>query len=108
MLITNVIDEINSHQIRQYLSSLTGRHLPLAVLLRDRGVFAAVEEYESQPNPSRKAIYEAAAATEVLTWRHQVISDLRHQGVLAMDLFPERLTSELVNQYLEIKARHLL
>ena len=108
VLVTNVIDEINSHQIRQYLSSLTGRHLPLAVLLRDREVFAAVEDYESQSNPSRKAIYEAAAATEVLTWRHQVISDLRHQGVLAMDLFPERLTSELVNQYLEIKARHLL
>jgi len=108
VLVTNVIDEINSHQIRQYLGSLTGRHLPLGVLLRDREVFEAVDEFESQSNPSNKTIYEAAAATDVLTWRHQVIRDLRHQGVLAMDLFPEQLTSELVNQYLEIKARHLL
>ena len=108
VLVTNVIDEINSHQIRQYLGSLTGRHLPLGVLLRDREVFDAVEEYESNPNPGSKAIFEAAAATDVLGWRHQVVRDLRHQGVLAMDLFPEQLTSELVNQYLEIKARHLL
>ncbi len=44
VLVTNVIDEINAHQIRQYLGSLTGRHLPLAVLLRDRGMFSAVDE----------------------------------------------------------------
>ena len=108
MLVTNVIDEINSHQIQQYLSSLTGRHLPLAVLLRDSELFDAVDDFEAHPSPSNKTIYEAAAATEVLTWRHQVIRDLKHQGVLAMDLFPEQLTSELVNRYLEIKARHLL
>lgn len=108
VLVTNVIDEINAHQIHQYLSSLTGRHLPLGVLLRDNAVFEAIDDFESHPSPGEKTIFEAAAATDVLTWRHQVIRDLRHQGVLAMDLFPEQLTSELVNQYLEIKARHLL
>ncbi len=108
ILVTNVIDEINAHQIQQYLGSLTGRHLPLGVLLRDRELFDAVDEFESQPNPNNKTIYQAAAATGVLTWRHQVIRDLKHQGVLALDLFPEQLTSELVNRYLEIKARHLL
>jgi len=108
ILVTNVIDEINAHQIKQYLGSLTGRHLPLGVLLRDRGLFNAVDEFEASKAPSNKTIYEAVAAADVLTWRHQVIRDLRHQGVLALDLFPEQLTSELVNQYLEIKARHLL
>ncbi len=108
ILVSNLIDEINSHQIQQYLGSLTGRHLPLGVLLRDREVFDAVDEFEAAATPNKKTIFEAAAATEVLTWRHQVLQDLKHQGVLAMDLFPEQLTSELVNQYLEIKARHLL
>jgi hypothetical protein len=28
--------------------------------------------------------------------------------VLVLDVFPEQLTANLVNQYLEIKARHLL
>lgn len=108
ILVTNVIDEINSHQLKQYMGSLTGRHLPLGVLLRDRELYSAIDEFESVPNPDRATIFQAAAASDVLTWRHQVIRDLRHQGVLALDLFPEQLTSELVNQYLEIKARHLL
>lgn len=108
VLVTNVIDEINAHQIKLYMGSLTGRHLPLAVLLRDQEVFSAIDEFESTPYPNRSTIFEAAAAAEVLTWRHQVIQDLKHQGVLALDLFPDQLTSHLVNQYLEIKARHLL
>jgi len=33
---------------------------------------------------------------------------LQHQGVLAVESFPEDMTAQLVNQYLEIKARHLL
>ena len=45
---------------------------------------------------------------EILTWRQQVISDLTHRGVLALDVFPDQLTAALVNRYLEIKARHLL
>ena len=71
-------------------------------------MFSAVEEFESRDQPGRKEIYEAAAAVDILNWRRQVIRDLRHQGALAMDLFPEDLTSELINQYLQIKARHLL
>jgi len=37
-----------------------------------------------------------------------VLTDLTHKGVLALDVFPEEMTAPLVNQYLEIKARHLL
>ena len=36
------------------------------------------------------------------------LARLRQSGVLTLDAFPEELTSELVNRYLEIKARHLL
>jgi len=104
VLITNVIDEVNSAQIDRYLSSLTGKHLPLGVLLRDRQVFDAADN----PDTSETAIYHAAAAAEVLIWRHQVLSDLASKGVLTLDLFPEELTAPLVNSYLNIKARHLL
>ncbi len=104
VLISNVIDEVNSNQLEQYLSTLVGRHLPIGVLLRDRALFEIAE----QPNPTESQLYRAAAAAEVLTWRHQVITDLTQQGVMALDVFPEDLTAKLVNQYLEIKARHLL
>lgn len=103
-LVTNVVDEVNSNQVEQYLSNLVGKHLPLGVLLRDRRVF----EFADQHEPQGSALYRAAAAAEILVWRQQVLTDLHARGVLAMDVFPEEMTAPLINQYLEIKARHLL
>ncbi|MBW3598512.1 MAG: DUF58 domain-containing protein, partial [Planctomycetes bacterium] len=81
-----------------------GRHLPLGVLLRDHHLFDAAE----QPQPRDAELWRAAAAAEILNWRHQVLTDLEHKGVRVLDSYPEEMTAPLVNQYLEIKARHLL
>lgn len=104
VLITNLIDEVNAHQVRDYLTNLVGKHLPLGVLLRDHQLFAAADR---DPQDDVE-LFRAAAASEILLWRHQVLSDLEHQGVLALDVFPEDMTAPLVNSYLDIKARHLL
>jgi len=104
VLVTNLIDEVNSSQIERWLSTLAGRHLPLGVLLRDHQLFDAA----NLPQPSGRDLYRAAAAAEILTWRRQVLTDLQHRGVLSLDVFPEEMTAPLVNRYLEIKARHLL
>ena len=104
VLISNVIDEVNSLQIEQYLSSLVGRHLPLGVLLRDHQLFDAADREPRNVSD----VYNAAVAAEILSWRHQVLVDLAHKGVLSLDVFPEDMTAPLINQYLEIKARHLL
>ena len=53
-------------------------------------------------------MFRAAAAADILIWRRQVLGDLQSKGVLALDVFPEQMTAPLVNQYLDIKARHLL
>ncbi|MBX3411295.1 MAG: DUF58 domain-containing protein [Pirellulales bacterium] len=105
ILITNVIDEVNSNQIERYLGNLVGRHLPLGVLLRDHSVFSAVDV---AGEPQGAELFRAGAAAELLLWRSQVLADLTGRGVLALDVFPEDLTAPLINRYLEIKARHLL
>jgi uncharacterized protein (DUF58 family) len=104
VLVTNIIDEVNANQIEQYLRNLAGRHLPLGILLRERRLFSAVEI----EHPDDDKLWPAAAAAEILAWRHQVLTDLAHQGVLVLDVFPEQMTAPLINRYLEIKARHLL
>ncbi|QDU29197.1 hypothetical protein ETAA8_43040 [Anatilimnocola aggregata] len=104
VLITNVIDEVNSHQIQSYLGNVVGQHLPLGVLLRDHHLFDAADR---DPR-SEEELFRGAAAAEILSWRHQVLRDLEHTGVLSLDVFPEDMTAPLVNQYLNIKARHLL
>ena len=104
VLVSNLIDEVNSFQVKRYLQAQVGRHLPLCVLLRDRQLFEAAEP----ASLAGRNLYRAAAAAGILSWRHEVLSDLQHQGVLVLDVFPEELTAPLVNRYLDIKARHLL
>jgi uncharacterized protein (DUF58 family) len=104
VLATNVIDEVNAEAVVDYLGNINGHHLPLGVLLRDRAMFDAADS----PDGETLSMYRAAAAAEILLWRHEVIKELQHRGVLVVDVFPDELTAPLVNQYLEIKAKHLL
>jgi len=104
VLLTNVIDEVNALRVEGYLSNLTGRHLPMGVLLRDHRLFDPVEGEKAE----NADVYEAGAAAQILSWRRQVIRDLESKGVLSLDVFPEHMTAPLVNRYLEIKARNLL
>lgn len=104
VLATNVIDEVNAAAITDYLGNINGQHLPMGVILRDRTLFDAADH----PEGGEMNLYRAAAAADILVWRDQVMKDLQHRGVLLVDTFPDELTAPLVNQYLEIKAKHLL
>ncbi len=104
VLVTNVIDQINAEQIQNYLGHVGGAHLPLLVLLRDHSVF----QFADNPTPDPEVLYRSAAASQLLLWRDEVIRRVEANGSFVLDVFPEQMTSPLVNQYLEIKARHLL
>jgi uncharacterized protein (DUF58 family) len=104
VLITNVIDEVTANQVTNYLGNLSGRHLPVLALLRDHRIF----DFADYPDLDDAVLYRSAAAAQMLTWRNEVIRRMERQGVLVVDAFPEQLTSPLVNQYLEAKAKHLL
>lgn len=104
VLITNVIDEVSANQVTDYLSNLSGRHLPVLALIKDHRVF----DFADYPDKDDQVMYRSAAAAQILLWRNEVIRRMQRQGVLVIDAFPEQLTSPLVNQYLEAKAKHLL
>ncbi len=104
VLITNVIDEVNANQVQRYLTNLVGRHLPLGVLLRDHRLFDVVDV----ELPVGDELWRAAAAADILAWRHQVLTDMIGKGAMMLDVFAEEMTAPLINRYLEVKARHLL
>ncbi len=105
ILMTNLIDEVNANQVTKYIGNLHGKHLPLAVFLRDHHMYAPLPD---QPQNEPADLYTAAAAADILTWRHQVLTGLMHRGALVLDSFPEDVSAPLVNKYLEIKARQML
>ncbi|MBV8228928.1 MAG: hypothetical protein JO329_02980, partial [Planctomycetaceae bacterium] len=86
------------------LGNLVGRHLPLGVFLRDRDLFALADQAPDQG----PGLYRGAAAAALLTWRERALANLRLRGILTLDVFPDDLTAPLINEYLQIKARHLL
>ncbi|MDZ4820518.1 MAG: DUF58 domain-containing protein, partial [Planctomycetota bacterium] len=81
VLITNIIDEVNSRQVQQHLNAYVGRHLPLAVLMRDRTLF----EFADHEPTDDGELFRTAAAAEILSWRRQVLADLHAKGVLSID-----------------------
>ena len=104
VLMTDVFDEVNARQVGDHLGNVVGRHLPLGVFLRNRDLFQVADD---APDVG-PGLYAGAVAASILTWRERVIANLRLQGAMTLDVFPDELTAPLINQYLQIKARHLL
>lgn len=104
VLMTHTIDEQHLLTIGRYARALISPHLLLCVFLRD----VALDKLANQvPHDDIEAFHTAAAA-ELLAAHAQQIAQLRAAGVFAIETLPEQLSSELINQYLDLKARHLL
>lgn len=104
VLMTNLFDDVNGQIVSDHLANVVGRHLPLGVFLRDQDIFALAD---GAPDHG-PGLYPGAAAAALLNWRERALAGLRLRGVLTLDVFPDELTAPLINQYLQIKARHLL
>ena len=104
VLVTNLFDDVNARIVADHLGNVVGKHLPLGVFLRDHDIFALAD---GAPD-SGPGLYRGAAAASLLNWRERALAGLRGRGVLTLDVFPDEMTAPLVNQYLQVKARHLL
>lgn len=60
-----------------------------------------------EPENARE-MYRYAAAQEIVQRRDLLLRGLRQQGALALEIEPARLSTSLVNQYLEAKERSLI
>jgi len=101
VLFTQVVDDVAAAELLRLMRGVMPRHLPLMVLLRDVDVDALAEGGGVDP-------YVRGAAAELSSFRDKVVRDLKRHGALVLDVAPGQLTPQLINRYLEIKARHLL
>jgi uncharacterized protein (DUF58 family) len=104
ILMTNLFDDVSARIVADHLGNAVGRHLPLGVFVRDHDIFGLADHAPSDG----PGLYRGAAAAALLNWRERALAGLRRRGVLTLDAFPDDLTAPLINQYLQIKARHLL
>lgn len=105
VLFTDVIDVRSSQALIAHASRGAARHLPVVVALRNDALEAAARTAEGAETP---ALYEAAAAEELLGARHEALLRMRQAGVSVLDVSPQAMTAAVVNRYLELKARALV
>lgn len=104
LLITYALDDQHLNAIGRYLRTLTSSHLFLCVLVKDLPLVGLAERV---PETDVEA-YQVAAAAEMLAGQERRLSALRAQGIHATEVVPNELAAEVINHYLDVKARHLL
>lgn len=86
------------------MARLTPRYLPFCVTLRDPQVDGQAKAF-SQDLPNS---YARAVALDLLAQRQVALETLRQKGVLILDAPADQITEQLVDRYLQLKARNQL
>jgi uncharacterized protein (DUF58 family) len=104
VIFSDVIDASASAALVAHLSRAAGRHLPLAVALRN----PELEATAAQRPADEAGVYRRAAAEELLQVRAHALAAMQRSGVLVADARPQEAVPAVVNRYLEVKRRGLL
>lgn len=104
VLFSDVVDPSASSVLLGHLPSLHPRHLPMAVLLKDPELVAI----ETMVPQTQSDLYEKAVACDLASSRELASRQLRQAGCLVIDTAPQKLSVEVVNEYLKLKARSLI
>jgi uncharacterized protein (DUF58 family) len=104
VVITDLVDVTASSELLSAMMRLAPRYLPFCVTLND----PLVAEIAHTPTDNTKDTYARAVGLDLLAQRQVAFAQLRQKGVLVLDAPCDRITGELVDRYLELKARNLL
>jgi uncharacterized protein (DUF58 family) len=104
VLFTDVVDPRASRALIAHTSRTASRHLPLVVALQNEALVAAALPREN----GEGALYESAAAEELLLERDDALARMRRAGASVLDVPPHAMTAAVINRYLAIKFRSAL
>jgi uncharacterized protein (DUF58 family) len=104
ILLTHVLDEQHLDAICRSLRSVRSPHLFLCVFLRD----IALTRLATRVPKDDVEAFQCAAAAELLTAVERKTATLKEHGILTLSSLPHRLTADVINGYLDVKARHLM
>lgn len=104
VLLTDIIDQTASAELFGAMMQLAPRYLPFCVALRDR----RVDDRAIHPAEDVQAAYSRAVAIDLLAQRQLALAKLKQRGVLILDAPADQVSTQLVDCYLQLKARNLL
>jgi uncharacterized protein (DUF58 family) len=104
VLITDLVDITASTELLAALGRLTPRYLPFCVTLRD----PQIDRLAHTPTQTIAPTYARAVALDLLNQRQVAFAQLKQKGVLVLDAPANQISEQLVDRYLQLKARNLL
>lgn len=113
VLITDIVDATASAELLAALGRLTPRYLPFCVTLRDPQVDKIAHTPSALPpegghHEAVQAVYTRGVALDLLAQRRVAFAQLKQKGVLVLDAPANQISEQLVNRYLQLKARNQL
>lgn len=111
VLITDLVDATASAELLAALGRLTPRYLPFCVTLRDPQVDRLAHTPPTLQGAKQgqvAATYARAVALDLLSQRQVAFAQLKQKGVLVLDAPANQISEQLVDRYLQLKARNQL
>jgi uncharacterized protein (DUF58 family) len=111
VLITDIVDVTASAELLAALVRLTPRYLPFCVTLGDPQVDRLAHTppiLEKEKQGVIAATYARSVALDLLAQRQVAFAQLKQKGVLVLDAPANQISEQLVDRYLQLKARNLL
>lgn len=105
VLVTDVLEPRAARALLAHLTRGVSRHLAVVVALRNEALLTAAV---IPARGAAGAVYESAAAAELLAERAMALQRMRDAGVVVLDVAPDAMAAAVVSQYLELKARGAL
>ncbi|MEH2078516.1 MAG: DUF58 domain-containing protein [Nostoc sp.] len=104
VVITDLVDITASTELLAALSKLAPRYLPFCVTLRDPQVDRLAHTFTDDV----ASAYTRAVALDLLMQRQVAYAQLKQKGVLVLDAPANQIADQLVERYLQLKARNQL
>ena len=104
ILYTNFDSVVGMERQLEALKFLSSRHVVLAVFFENASLTAFAER-----KPRHLSDYfDQTLAAKFIAEKQHVVNLLQRHGIYALLTAPERLSVDVINRYLEMKARHVI
>lgn len=104
LVFSDLTGDLGAQSLFAHMAQLQKRHLALLVTLRD----PTVQAWAQNSPVDTQTLYRRTIAQQLLEERQLLLERLQRQGVRSLDTPASELSAQVINRYLEIKARALL
>ena len=101
---TNFMTMVSMKRQLPWLLQLSHRHRVLVVFFQDE----ELQQYAASPAATTEDYYRHVVAEKTISDQRLIVGQLQRHGILSLLTTPDRLSVDIINKYLELKARQML